>query len=403
LAVPTAPVGVYVTSATSRSNATFRQDDSGEIMKLIDGGTNYDGGMLYYALRDHDGNAANDGILLDRALDMIVRIVFKLDSESSKLSNGKTTFDGLMEKLDIQAMTDEGINDTVTTLFDGKDGDKPLIDSAYELLVDNHDALVGITKPVGQMLVNLSAANAQTGDANVIALIEDARTVWPILKDMVSTDDTGEESTLGDYLDYLTAENGDGSDNPLMLNGKKIAYKVLDIQDATYNPDGELTMETPLTGDNGMVAHLLGGVSWVDTLKEYVGLENGLYDFSPLMDFLVAATGSPDILWTALNDGGDMLDKVMGNETGYTEASLSLSFLQALVKPVDSNKDGISDGSVLVDLTNMIQLEGVDFDGVLVEVSDLMAPGNIDLKPGSDTFEGLLKVLDFVIENTTVK
>jgi hypothetical protein len=65
---------VEVPGVTVRANATFRLDDSGEIMKLIDGGTNYDGGMLYYALRDHDGNAANDGILLDRALDMIVRM-----------------------------------------------------------------------------------------------------------------------------------------------------------------------------------------------------------------------------------------------------------------------------------------------------------------------------------------
>jgi len=252
-------MGVYVPGVTARGNATFRLDDSGEIMKLIDGGSNYDGGMLYYALRDHDGNAANDGILLDRALDMIVRIVFKLDSESSKLSNGKTTFDGLMEKLDIQAMADEDINDTVTALFDGKDGEKPLIDSAYELLMDNHDALVGITKPMGQMLVNLAAANVQEpSKANVIALIDDARTVWPILKDMVKTEGTGEESTLGDLIDYLTAENEDGSDNPLMLNGKKLAYKVLDIQDATYNPDGELTMDTPLIGKDGMMAHLLG-------------------------------------------------------------------------------------------------------------------------------------------------
>jgi len=402
LATPSAPMGVEVAGVTARANATFRLDDSGEIMKLIDGGAAYDGGMLYYALRSHDGTT-QDGILLDRALDMIVRIVFKLDSESSKLSNGKTTFDGLMEKLNIQGMTDESINDTVTTLFDGKDGAKPLIDSAYELLVDNHDALVGITKPVGQMLVNLSATNAQTGNANVIALIEDARTVWPILKEMVKTEDTGKESTLGDYIDYLTAENADGSDNPLMLNGKKIVYKVLDIKDATYNPGGELTMDTPLTGNDGMIAHLLGGVSWIDTLKEYVGLQNGLYDFSPLMDFLVAATDNPDILWTALNDGGDMLDKVMGNEAGYTKASLSLSFLRALVKPVDSNKDGVSDGSVLADITNMIQLEGVDFDGVLMDVSSLLDPDNIDLKPGSDTFEGLLKVLDFVVENTTVK
>ncbi|MEN6474297.1 MAG: hypothetical protein ABFD81_09805 [Syntrophaceae bacterium] len=405
LATPSAPMGVEVPGVTARANATFRLDDSGEIMKLIDGGTNYDGGMLYYALRDHDGNAANDGILLDRALDMIVRIVFKLDSETSKLSNGKTTFDGLMEKLDIQGMTDESINDTVTTLFDGEDGEKPLIDSAYELLVDNHDALVGITKPMGQMLVNLAAINARTGDANVISLIDDARTVWPILKDMVSTEDTGEESTLGDYIDYLTAENEDGSDNPLMLNGKKIAYKVLDIQDATYNPGGELTMDTPLTGNDGMVAHLLGGVSWVDTLKEYIGLENGLYDFSPLMDFLVAATGSPDILWAALHDGGDMLDKVMGNvdDPAYTKASLSLSFVRALVKPVDSDKDGKSEGSVLADITNMIQLEGVDFDGVLMDVSDLLAPGNVDLRPGSETFDGLLNILNFVIENSTVR
>lgn len=391
---------------TPNANATLRLDNSGDIMKLIDGGDQRDGGMLYYALRDHDPanitkpiGQRNDGILLDRALDMIVRIVFELDSNKYMLSNGKTTFKGLMEKLNIQAMTEDNITSTVTTLFDGKDGKAPLIDTAYDMLAgdDAKKALVNITTPMGQMLVNLTATNAQTGTANVVALIEDGRAMWPILKGVVKIEDTG-DSTLGDFIDYLTKKNDDGSDNAFMLNAKTLAYKVLDIQDSTYNPGGELTDTTPLTGDNGMLVHLLGGVGLVDTIKGVLGL-NGLYDLSPLMDFLVEVTNASNsnLLWQAMDQGGTLLDDIMGNE------SMSVSFLKAFVKPVDVNHDGINDGTVLEDIFNLINLEDVDFNGVLNDVAELLDPENIDLRPGSDTFDGLFNILDFVVKNSVVK
>ena len=389
-----------MTGTTRHSDATFRLDNSGDILKLFDGGAACDGGMLAYLLRSHEGNAADDGIILDHLLDMIVRIVFKLDSDQYRLKGGKTTFQGLMDAIDLKGLSEEGISDTLTVLFDGKDGGTPLATSAYDLLTDNHDALVAITKPMGRLLVDLAAVNTQTQTTHIEALINDGRDVWPILKDLVtvseSSAETENDSTGTSLFDYLTQANDDGTDNPLMLHVKTDIYKILDVQDSTYNPQGALDAGVPLTGPDGLLVHLTGGVSWIDTVKEYVGLDNGLYDLSPLADFLVALTASPDIAWPAVHDGSDMLDQILGDE------SMSQSFLQSVVKPVDVNGDGISDGTVFKGIADMINFKGVDFGGVLNDVATLMDPDNVDLKPGSKAFDMLLQVLDFATENANV-
>lgn len=392
--------------ALSSNDASFKTDASGIFMKLIDGGDQRDGGMLYYALRSHDGDSTKDGILLDKALDLIVRIVFALDSEKYVLSNGETTFNYLLRKLDIQRMDEEDINDIVTALFDGTDGDAPLIETVYKLLNNNHDPLVAIAKPVGTLLLTLAANNTGTNTSNLEALVADGQDVWPILKEMVAVEDDTEESTLGDLIDYLTKKKTDGSDNPFMRNAKILAYRILDVKHATYNAGGKLSEDVPLTGPDGLLVHLLGSDSLIAKTLDFVGLaDNGLYDFGPLKDFLLAATGSPDILWTALNDGGDMLDRVMGDE------SLSLSFVRSLVTPVDKNGDGVKEAAVLYDILRLVDLEPAladdEFmDRVLNDVALLLTPKNPDedpLAPGGETFKMLLKVLEFVLNNTTVK
>jgi hypothetical protein len=393
-------VASVITGRASHSDATFRLDNSGDIVKLFDGGAACDGGMLAYLLRSHDGNAAGDGIILDHLLDMIVRIVFKLDSDQYRLKGGKTTYAGLMDAVDLKGLSEEGISDALTVLFDGKDGGTPLATSAYDLLIDNHDALVAITKPMGRLLVDLASVNSQTNTSQIEALINDGRDIWPILKDLVTTGEGGteteDESTGTSLFDYLTQANEDGTDNPLMLHLKTDLYKILDVQDSTYNPQGTMDAGVPLTGPDGLLVHLTGGVSWVDSMEEFVGLENGLYDLSPLADFLVALSASPDIVWPAVHDGADMLDQIMGDE------SMSQSFLQSVVKPVDVDGDAISDGTVLKGIADMINLGGVDFDGVLGDVATLMDPENADLKPGSKAFDMLLQVLDFATQNATV-
>jgi hypothetical protein len=368
------PYAALKNGSNQNPNATFRKDDSGDIMQTIEG-KNGDG-LLSYALRSHTTLNEEDGILLDKLLNILVKVVFKLDS--SEYSNGESLFNALLRELNITKMEEADINDLVTLLFDGKDGNQPLIETAYKLVHNNHDALVAIGKPMGELLVALGDAHTSTLDS----MIADVRKVIPILTDLV--DFNSEENTLGDLLDYLTTENADGSDNPFIKNMKIIATRLLDVKDSDYNPNGFVTDDTPITGPNGMLDHLLGDAN-----------NKGYYDFQPLMDLLRDATGSPDILWAIVDDGGAMFDKVIGDE------ELSLKFVRSLFTPVDTNLDGKLEDAVVYRMLDIMHLEQADMQGVLGDVAALLS--GTDLKPGSAMFDQLLKILDFVVKGTTVQ
>jgi hypothetical protein len=333
-------------------------------------------GLLSYALRSHTTLNEEDGILLDKLLNILVKVVFKLDS--SEYSNGESLFNALLRELNITKMEEADINDLVTLLFDGKDGNQPLIETAYKLVHNNHDALVTIGKPMGELLVVLGDAHTSTLDS----MIADVRKAIPIFTDLV--DFNSEENTLGDLLDYLTTENADGSDNPFMKNMKIIATRLLDVKDSDYNPNGFVTDDTPITGPNGMLVHLLGDAN-----------NKGYYDFQPLMDLLRDATGSPDILWAVVDGGGAMFDKVIGDE------DLSLKFVRSLFSPVDANLDGKLEDAVVYSMLDIMHFEQADMQGVLGDVAALLS--GTDLKPGSAMFDQLLKILDFVVKGATVQ
>jgi hypothetical protein len=169
-----------------------------------------------------------------------------------------------------------------------------------------------------------------------------------------------------------------------MKNMKIIATRLLDVKDSDYNPNGFVTDDTLITGPNGMLVHLLGDAN-----------NKGYYDFQPLMDLLRDATGSPDILWVVVDDGGAMFDKVIGDE------ELSLKFIRSLFSPVDANLDGKLEDAVVYSMLDIMHLEQADLQGVLGDVAALLS--GTDLKPGSTMFDQLLKILDFVVKGTTVQ
>lgn len=396
-------LGAPCPNGVARPDATFRTDASGDILKTLDGGDSCDGGLIAYLLRSHDGTS-EDGIILDKALDLVVRMIAKLDSDQYLLSNGKTAYRGLVEKLNIQPLTEDKINTVVADLFDGENGEQALIDTVYDLLVDNHEALVNIAKPLGVLLVNVSRVNSETGSVNVVSLINDCRTCWSILKDTVTIGDLSDNS-FADYIEYLGQKNPDGSDNVLIANVFTLLNKILDLQDALYNPAGPLEGNTPLTGPDGFLVHLFGGSSSVDSLMNSLGFGDGLYDLSPIRDFLVEATADPDALWENLSNGGGFMSKILGNTdaAGYEDIEISFEFLRAMLTQVDFDYKGTTEeGSVLSELGGMVYLGDVDFNGVFEDAAKLLALDNVDLRPGSKDFDALLDILDYVIENTTV-
>lgn len=374
--------------------ASFRTDASGVIMKLIEGGDKRDGGLLTYALRSHDSNTNKDGVIFDKALDLIVRIVFELDSQNCLYEGNTTVFNALIAQLNIQKMDQQRIDAIIASLFDGKDGHAPVLDTLHQFIVDNRTVLSTMAEPAGQLLIDLSAQSSEEPTTNLESLVADAKTVWPIISGLFTN--TATPTTMSDFLAYLTKKNADGSDNTFMQNAKVLAYRIMDVQDSVYNPNGFVTDITPLTGPDGLLTHLLGGTGVIDSLKELIGMNTGQYDLSPAFNFLVAATSRPDILWSAMEDGGNMLGQIMGDE------QLSMSFVRTLVNPVDSNNDGVLETSVLYDIFGMVHLDGVDMNGVLNDVSTLFAPGNTDLTPDSAAFKQLNRVLEFVLKNTAV-
>jgi uncharacterized protein (DUF2342 family) len=94
-----------------------------------------------------------------------------------------------------------------------------------------------------------------------------------------------------------------------------------------------------------------------------------------------------------------MLKKIMGDE------SLSFSFLQALFTEVDINNDGKLDDSVVLQTLRLIHPEALDsadtMNELLVEIGDLVS--GVELKANSKAFDQILKLMEFLVKNTTVK
>lgn len=395
----------------ANSNATFRTDNLGEILKAVEGPSGY--GTLYYALRSHE-KGAMDGKLLDALLAVLMRVVDKLDSQKVKdlvadadgpYAN-QYVFPALMAELDIQATTDADIAETVEDLF-GADGQSGTIQDIYDFLTRNNHAnrtaVLALAQPAGQLMTDLSASLETVG--------QDVKDVWPIV-DVLLNSKKDATNTMDELLDYLRA-----GDNPFNRNAKILAYRALDIQDATYNPAGTIGDEIRIAGPDGLLVKLLGGPvdGPVATIRSLITGSDpiffgagALYDFDTLTAFLKTVTRPGSIyqphLWSLVyseDDGPTLLDKLMGDVTSddqgvtYTSIDIRVDFLRAMFKPVSGQP------SVVYSVLEILDLGAVDYNGLLYELADLM--GGEGLKPGTADFDKLLKTLEFAATNLHVQ
>lgn len=382
-------IGTYHSLSSILYTPTFEADNYTSALRKIEGPHGY--GPIYYALRKHTAGA-DDGVLLDAMLDLIMRVVDKLDSTPYTNADGSTTtvLAAFIDSLGMAALDTDDIDELMTTLF-GADGSSGLVQDLYLFLTRadaegnariNHLALVSLSQSLGELLL------ACADDFDTLAA--DLEIVGPILSEMVEIDASDGTNTLGDLLDYLTAPNADGSDNPFMENLGRVTTRLLDVRDPDFNPNGAVTDDTRVLGPQGMLVHLLGDVNG----------DGGLYRLARLQDFLVRATRSPqDILLPVYKEGGDLLDRVLGGE------SLSMSFVRALFLPADINTDGSLEDSVAYQLCEAVHLEA-DMQAVLEDLAGTVVTEGLltgtDLRPGSEAFTTLLKVLEFAVKGGTI-
>lgn len=403
--------GIETPTDPTNPNATLRLDNQGEILKAVEGPQGY--GTLYYALRSHEKGAI-DGKLLDALLAVLMRVVDKLDSNTVKQLNpdadgpyaNQYVFPALMAELDIQATTDADIAETVEDLF-GADGKSGTIQDIYDFLTRNNHAnrtaVIELAQPAGQLMTDLSASLEMVG--------QDVKAVWPVV-DVLLSSKKDATNTMDELLDYLRA-----GDNPFNRNARILAYRALDIQDATYNPAGTIGDEIRIAGPDGLLVKLLGGpvdgpVATIRSLitgsdPVFIGADP-LYDFNTLTAFLKTVTKPGGIyqqhLWSLVyseDDGPSLLDKIMGDVASddqgltYTDIDMRVDFLRAMFKPVGGQP------SVVYSVLEILHLGAVDYNGLLYDLADLM--GGEGLKPGTEDFDKLLKTLEFAATNLHVQ
>ncbi len=372
--------GTYVPLSAGNS-ATFRRDNLGEVLKALEGENG--SGLLTYALRSH---GASDTGIMDPILDLMVMVLERLkhlDPAGTPVPEGygeKTLYDALMDELAPvlgDGLDSEAIADIVTGLFDpDEETGEILINELYAFLNDNLQALVALGEPLGELL--LALADEATFDSLKADLVNEREEGDPydglltILADLVELEDsegTQAASTLIESLkDALAAE-----DNPAIENLKELACKVLDLQDDTYNPGGSIvvTDDTPVTGPEGLLVKL-----------------EGLYDFTPAVDTLRVITANWEVLWDVLDEGGTMLEEVLGDE------EMTLGFIQALFTSVDGGP------SVVQSVLDMVHLEKVEIDGLLCELYWLLEGGDLDAT--GHTYALLMDTLGWVVKNAVV-
>ncbi|MEA3223209.1 MAG: hypothetical protein U9P49_08610 [Thermodesulfobacteriota bacterium] len=365
-------VPLFDKRGNSNPDATFKVDDQGVVLKAIEGPYGY--GLLTYALRGmSDEGDDNDGDILDPILDLTVMVLNKLIS--TEYSPGLSLFDALLDELGLGngLLKDDGnidyeaIDDIVSALFEPDENGEYPLDKVQTFLKDNHDTIVNISEGLGNVLLIAGEAVGEPDNTTIQGIIDKLEEI--------------KVGSLGELIDYLLEEK-DGSDNPFVSNVKVLAYKMLDIKHDDYNPNGNLLPEeTTLTE---LFDHLIGDEN------------SGIYDFSPMMDFLVAVTDNPDLLWALTGSDGDAEPE----EGLLTECpGISIDFIKALFASVDVDGDGVVDDSVTLGMMKLINLD-VGYNGLLHELVDLLS--GADLKPDGDTYNMILNALELVVENSYI-
>jgi hypothetical protein len=391
-------------SLTDTVNATFVNDDKGVIMKAAEN-------ALASALNNNDQTE-----FLAPVLDLALTLVNRLYYTTGPISN-TSLLTSIVNDLNMQPSTSKTQGETITKLFVDKDENgNTLIDNAGNLLdTRNQATIANFAKVMGKSMINSDIAGVLVYDLS-LSLIDDYDKISPIITKMIpasTSDDTEDTSTLTELMDYLTAKINNGKDeNPFILNGWKIIYKALDVQDNIYNPAGYIRGSKTVTGPDSLLLHL----SDIYEVKKYTFM-----DAEPIITFLTDVTGTQqgtDALWSIFDssfnnsDSSDMLKKIMGSDgagDNYIKISIEPRFVRALFTSVDNNADGLNEDSVALSILKQIDMSYVNGDRefmqrILGEAMELTkSTGTSLFKPGSEDFDNLVLTLDNLLKNISVK
>ncbi len=393
------------------SSATFRQDNQGTVFKELE-----------TALKPAFNNRAGDttGIIAP-VLDLALRAVEKLDAASPPFLTGlneTSLLDAVINDLNMQEMDNDDQDNLIRKLFVNKDKEnRTFITNAAALLnADNRDTIVRFASVMGKSLKDSGLFDALVDHSNQF-VVEDYDMISPILSDLITTStDSSDASTMTQLMDYLEA-NIDDEENPFVSNGKTLLFRMMDIQDATYNPAGLLTGTTPITGPSSLLTHLTGPAEPVTLTEKVAQLvtgsseDPGLYDLTPLKDFLLELTASPDVIRPMLNSGG-MMSMIMGGEeagANYYDISIEARFIKALFTAVDNDGDGVKEDSVAYNIIKLINLNRVNEDSefmqrILVELYEETQGNGVSLfKPGTEKNDNLILTFENLLNNISVK
>lgn len=430
------------------SNATLRQDNLGTVLESIEGPHGY--GLVYYALRGASP-ARDEGTadILDPALDLIVRILYKLaNTDHGTNSNLLRDFcNVLVGSVSTVKKTNQEI---VDTLFNT---DGP-VENLYTFLNQNHTQLTQIVGSVGRSIDKVmdqtnDGDNANNifyaGSEHVVVLLQavletlgtefSSPTTSSAVKTMVNNvlmqaDADAAVTTATSNLagtvcgkadrichdlsqalpaaqQFVDALNIDiscernqtkiqplvdyltqevgGQENPLIFNLKALGYKLAGIYDATYNTRLNALKVDDNTPVTDLITHLVG--------------DDGLYRLGPLTGFLSDLTANNgDILCRLLGVGESgsvdieyYLDKIFGEDM---EDMISWTFCRSLFVSYNGNDP------VVLAVLKIIHLDHngqpIEFNGVLYDINTFIK--QMEFQPGKPYFDRLYDVLGLVIK-----
>lgn len=429
------------------SNATLRQDRLGTVLESIEGPHGY--GLAYYALRGaspaRDESKAD---ILDPALDLIVRMLYKLATTSRGAnSNLLREFCNVLAGSDTVKKTNQEI---VDTLFKTNG---PL-ENLYTFLNQNHVQLTQIVGSVGKA-IDKALDQTNNGDntnnifyadsEHVVALLQailgtlgtelSSQTNSTAVKTMVNNvlvqndvdsavtaavaNLTGtvcgnadricsdisqalpaaqqlvdalnidisydrNQTKIQPLVDYL-AQEVNGQENPLIFNLKALGYKLAGIYDATYNTNPKALKIYDNTPVTDLIMHLVG--------------DDGLYRLEPLTDFMSDLTANNgDLLCRMLGVGESSsvdfefyLEKLLGEDMGDM---ISWTFFKSLFISYNDNDP------VVLAVLKIIHLDHkgqpIEFNGVLYDINTFIK--QMEFQPGKSYFDRLYDVLGIVIK-----
>ncbi len=431
----------YMPMSIWLNKGTLRQANTGTAFETIEGPYGY--GLIYYLMRGASGERYNhDADIADPALDLLVRVLYKLNTTPYEDSNLLRHLCDLLTSHDFNP-DDKTNQELIDDLFE----DDGFIDNLYTFISANHEPLAQVCATLGDVIMTATdqtdkqkdifysddvAALVQTGVLPKLgAGLKGNRTaVWNLVNNTLNQADVHTEvsaaaadlaatvcdkaelitsdlaaavpgldeiidastvdydyvsadSKLQPFIDYLV-DDVNGKENPLIFNLKALGYKVMGIYDATYNPSAGALKYDDNTPVMDVVNHVMG--------------DTGIYDTAPLTNFLFDLTGdNGDVLWRLIDADETYnpldlhwLEKIFGDDL---DDMLSWEFIRSMCLSYNGQDP------VMLMVFKTIHLDhngqAIEFGGVMNDMSTFFH--NQEFQPGTRLFDGIFDALKVVV------